>query len=404
MLAFALIAFGCGGRSALQVDARADAGDIVLASDGGVDAGRDAGFDAGADAGVDAGEPLCGWGPGLVGAWRVESDIDPDTELPALLHIDDHGSVRSSTLWLEPGDAFGMGVAVRGRELGASWRVRRDDGTNAIYFALVRGGCVVGEPTLVHEGDLVQFFRGNLVATPRGWLVFWTAEGGLWVRGLDGRGVPGNDARSVARFPDGRFSVATSGDRVAVLMTGGSTAQLIELDPGGAVLRTAPMADPRRTASEPRVIGLDDGWGGTFILGGELVAFTIDGALASMRTFSMGPACTACVTEPSYLLPAVATDGRSIGALWPRASGELVFAVADFDAMALRFEPIVVARGGDLRWPALGFDGARWVALVAGVDGQHVHTIESGAGEPGLTLTRGLSGTQRLPSLVRLPP
>lgn len=412
IVAAALLSLAGCGRTALDVSAPdASLRDVPVVPvdppDAGEHDGGDGRHDAGDDAAApDAGEPSCGWGPGVVGAWRVSDEIG--RHVPALFHVDRDGLVRSRILWHETGGAFGMGIAVRDGVAGVAWRVTAEDGTNRIYFGRVAGGCLVDDPILVLAGATMQAFRGNVVATTNGWRVFWVADGGLWTRALSETGEPLADAHAIGPIDDARFSVAVNGERVGVLYVEGLNAsvRMLELGPDGTVLAERTIADGAGPYLEPRLIALDGStWGGAFLSRSEMCAFELAMETGALSVLRVGSACIACVSDPNYLLPAVATNGQGIGILWAESDAsaiDLVFRVAR-PAFASLGARVLVTRSPEVRWSALGFDGDRFVAVYDdGDSGVAVAFLSSASAMRGIG-ARGLRGAQRLPGLVPVP-
>jgi hypothetical protein len=218
------------------------------------------------------------------------------------------------------------------------------------------------------------------------------------MRALDPAGAQLGDPRAVSPIADARFAVAGSGDRAGVVYVEDGVVQLAELASDGAVVRTSSISDPSVVATEPRLVALrSGGWAGTYLANDTLYAFETGAGITPV-----GPACTPCVSDPSYLLPAVATDGEHLAVLWPRDDAgerELVWAIVGPGAPT----PVVIARGANVRWPALGFDGRRWVAVHdEGAGLVRVQRLPPGEGSAGID-TRTVPGSQRLPSLVRVP-
>lgn len=412
------LAVGCGARTTLATGADAGA-----APDGGVgvdasDAGpTDGGIgDAGAsDAGApdarppDAGPPPCTWPPGAhLGVWR-ELDAEGD-ERPAVFHVDADGRFGSATLWDEPGGAYGMGLAVRGEEVGVAWRVRSDEAPRRrLYFGRVRGGCLEGEPTVVEAREELQAFRGNLAATDAGWLVFWTAVEGIWARPLAPDGTPAADAALVGPgSSDARFALASRGDAVALVHAPGSPEpglRLVELGPDGAPRRAVRLGDGDGLR-EPRVVPFGDGFAGVWAEGEGLTTFALGSGddAPTVAPIDDVPVCARCFGIPAFAAPAVASDGRILRVLWPAARGDAVeLRLSQVDpGVGARGPSTRVTDGPAARWPAMGVAGDGWLALYG--TGEETRVLRPAADDPRVVARHATPrGVQRLPRLVRAP-
>jgi hypothetical protein len=393
------IAAACGARSTLDVPRRSDAGTPS-------DAGPPPADAFVPDAGTDAGEIECELEPGWVGAWRVPGEED-GSQIPALFHVTTGGTFSVDPLSTETGSAYGMGVAARGSVVGASWRVRKPDGANELYFAITSGGCLAEDPLLLASEGTIQTFRGNVVATSSGWLVFWVGEGGLFARAVSADGTTAQPTTSISSSSDARFSLASDGDRVGIVYVDGGSAtdtmRIREVTASGALIGDFLVA--RATSIlEPRIVASERGWAGAYLQGGALWIYAMqsDGTVPSLRA---ADACSACTTEPSYVLPSVAAGANEIGVLFGAGEGgsvRLHFVRASTSPFLVG-DVLEVSAGDDLRWPSLGSpDGISWMAVYGEGDRQVVAAQIREKVAVELSRTR-YEGFQRLPFLVLVP-